>query len=1165
MKKKFNLRFKEPNNSLFWTIMKFNLFVLITCFTSAMLYSNNFYAQKVAIKLNKVNLEIVFNEIEKQTGYAFFYEKNIPTSTFDVNFQDESVEKVLETVLKPFSLSYRQAGKQIVIVENESLKASAIIKDTQQGQQNRGKTIRGTIKDTKEEPLIGASAVLKGTTNGTSTNVAGEFVLNNIPENGTLVFSYLGYITQEIAVKNDTVYNIILQDNENILKEVVTVGYGTQKKENLTGVVEVIESKSLEARPATNTSQLLQGNVSGVNFTYNNYGAEPGAPLSLSIRGQGSPYVVIDGVVGNLNMINPNDIENISVLKDAAASAIYGARAPYGVVLITTKSGKKNQKINVNFSANASFTEIINKPKMVDSYTFAKAMNEMHDNQGVARLFNEETVDRIINYIKDPTLPETKPDPNNPNKWLEYQYANGNNDWIDIHYGQGARYQENLSLSGGGDMMSFFISAGHAYEKGPFRYGTDNYNRINFNSKLDFNLTKWWTFSSNTRVVKSVRKMPNGDNEGGYRTMIHHIIRSQPQDYLRSPNGYYSLRSRIPNMESGIQRTTNRGLVQRLATEITPVKNWKINADYAIDFMYSDFDDIKPIVYLDNVDGTLYPLPSTLPSSVSKYKAHTNYQSYNLYTTYEWDINEAHNFKVMAGFQHESSSYDYLQGIKNDLITPDIPSITTATGEQTTYDDMTHWSTLGYFARLNYNYKGKYLFEANARYDGTSKFARGNRWGVFPSFSAGWNVSHEGFWKSSLVDYINSFKVRASWGRLGNQSVDAYQDLALLEAKSQLSWIINAGRPGYVIGPNLVNTNLTWETSETVDFGFDLGLFNNRLQASVDVYQRMTFNRLGPSEALPAVLGAAIPKKNNAELKTRGWDLSLSWRDNIGKDFSYSVTAMLFDYTTKYTKYNNPTGILSSIYEGRKDGEIWGYETIGLIKTQEQADEINASGRQKFISGQVWKKGDVIYADLNGDEVVNNGNNTIYDPGDRKVIGNTTPRYQFGLTLEASWKGFDMKAFFQGTGKRDLWLSGNMFWGFSAWNQSSLFPHHMDYYRDTEGDVYSGLGVNTEAYFPRPYSNSTTDNKNKQIQTRYLQDGSYIRLKNLQFGYTLPKSLLRKINVQDMRIYVSGENIWTKTKLSPGFDPETANMGQLGNGKSMFTQAVYAVGLNVSF
>ncbi|MDR3059861.1 MAG: TonB-dependent receptor [Prevotella sp.] len=1142
--------------------MKLSFIFFVIFFSSEMLYANA-SAQNVTLCLKSTNLEAVFTEIETQTGYAIFYETNIPASTFDVDFQNKSIDDVLTNVLKPFNLGYLQKNKQVIIIEDKTTSEQKNQKQTEQ--QNQGTVIKGTVKDKDDEPFYGASVQLKGTTTGTSTDINGQFTLKDIPEDGILVFSYIGYQTVEIPVNKQTEFNIVLHENEIMIGEAIIVGYGTQKKENLTGSVEVISPKSLVDRPATNTSQLLQGNVSGVNFTYSNYGAEPGASLALSIRGQGSPYVVIDGVVGNLNMINPNDIENISVLKDAAASAIYGARAPYGVVLITTKSGKNNQKLRINFSANASFTEVINKAKMVDSYTFARAMNEMHDNQGVARLFNEETILRIIDYINDPTLPQTKPDPNNPNKWLEYQYANGNNDWIDIHYGSGMRHQENLSLSGGSDKMSFFISAGHVYEKGPFRYGTDNYGRINFNSKLDFNLTKWWTFSSNTRMMESVRKFPNGDSEGSYRTMIHQIIRTQPQDYFKSPNGYYSLRSRIPFMENGVEHTTNRGLVQRLATEITPVKNWKINADYAIDFLYADFNNVKPTAYLDNVDGSLYPLPTTLPSSITKHKAHTNYQSYNVYTSYEQSIKDSHNFKVMAGFQYESNSYDNLEGARKDLITPSVPSLTTASGEQTSIDNMTHWSTSGYFARLNYNYKGKYLFEANARYDGTSKFARGNRWGTFPSFSAGWNVSHEDFWKSSLSKYINSFKVRASWGRLGNQNVSAYQDLPLLSVNSKLSWIINDNRPVYVTGPNLVNRELTWETSETADLGIDLGFFNNRLQATADIYQRMTFNRLGPAEALPAVLGASMPQKNNAELRTRGWDLSLSWRDNPSKDFSYSVTAMLFDYTSVYTKYNNPTGILSSTYEGQKSGTIWGYKTIGLIQTQEQADEINASGSQQFISAQVWRTGDVMYADLDGDGKVNKGNNTISDHGDWTIIGNTTPRYQFGLTLTAAWKGFDVRAFFQGTGKRDLWLDGNVFWGFRQWNQSSLFTHHMDYYRDTEGGLFSGLGVNTDAYFPRPYSNATTDSKNKQQQTRYLQDGSYIRLKNLQFGYALPQSLLRKISVQDMRIYVSGENIWTKTSLFPGFDPETANMGELGNGKSMFTQSVYAVGLSVSF
>lgn len=1138
--------------------------ILILALCIAFLTGNNlpasgshFQEQKISLHLEEVSLKEAIEAIKSQSDYSFFIDtKDIDLHrSVSVDLDQKSIREVLDALFEDIRVEYQVKGTHIILTSAEV--------PINTGLSQQYKRISGIIIDELNEPVIGANVSVKGTSIGTITGIDGEFSLE-IPDNAILLVSYIGYLTQEHPVRNKSSFRITLREDTQNIEEVIVVGYGTQKKVNLTGAIEVVGGEKLQNRPSVNTSQALQGTVAGMNFSYGNSGSEPGAALSLQIRGQGEPYVLIDGTVGDINMINPNDIESISVLKDAAASAIYGARAPYGVVLITTKSGKQNEKIQVEFSANIAHTIPIRKPKMVDSYTFVRAMNEMHDNQGVARLFAEETIDRIIARINNPSLPETVPDATNPSQWSTYLLSNGNNDWIDIHFGTGMRHQENISVKGGGKDLAFFISVGHAYEKGIINFGKDNFNRITFNSKLDLRLTDWWNLSSNTRVFESNREYPNYDDEGDYDMMIHQIIRTHPQQFLKSPNGYYSRLSRIPMIEAGSDKRTERGILQRFATEFTPLKNWTINADYSIDFPYTSFVSNNPTAYEDLVDGSLSPIPTTVPSYIEKYKTHTLYQSLNIYSTYNLDIKENHHFSFMAGYQQESGSYDYLWGLKRELITPEVPSLSTATGEMQAKDKMTHWSTQGYFTRLNYNYKGKYLLEVNARYDGTSKFAKGNRWGFFPSFSFGWNVSHEDFWQG-ISPYVNSFKLRASWGSLGNQNVDPYQDLPLLGTETSLRWIINSKRPAYTTAPNLINPYLTWESSETTDIGVDLGFLNNRLQVTADYYQRLTFDRLGPAEALPAVLGADVPQENNSELRTRGWDLSLTWRDKINKDFSYSVTAMIFDYTGKVTKYNNPTGILTTDYAGKKTGEIWGYETVGLIQTQEEADRINESKSQSFINGQVWNKGDIIYKDRNGDGVIDKGKNTVDDHGDWHIIGNTTPRYQFGLTLTAEYRDFDLSMFFQGTAKRDLWLSGNVFWGFNQWNQTSLFTHHIDYYRDQEGSTYSGLGINTDAYFPRPYSTSATDNKNKQPQTKYLQNGAYLRLKNLQVGYTLPKAVIHKAGLERTRLYFSAENIMTLSGLPTGFDPETANLGKHGNGKSIFSQAVFSFGLNVSF
>ncbi len=1047
----------------------FKCFCLSACFISISV--NHLSAlpisaqhEKLSINMQDKTLEDVFTFIENHSDYVFIYHasKIDLSHKVNVNIKDQPIKDILKDVFRGTGLTYVVKGRQIV-VKKEDAPQTPGVKSVAVLQQQKGITVSGNIKDDTGFPLIGVNVVIKGSNQGVITDVDGNFSMEDVPSSAILRFSYIGY--QPIEMKAQESIMLVMHEDNEKLEEVVVVGYGTQKKVNLTGAIEVVDGDRLKNRPSTNVSQVMQGTVSGVNFSYGNSGSEPRAKLNLQIRGQGEPYVLIDGTVGDLNMIDPNDIENISVLKDAAASAIYGARAPYGVVIITTKSGKREEKIQVDFSANVAFTKPIRKPRMVDSYTFVRAMNEFHDNQGESRLFAEETIDRIIAYINNPSLPETVPDATNSNQWATYLLANGNNDWIDVHFGSGVRNQENVSIKGGGKDLAFYLSAGHAYEKGILNFGKDTYRRINFNAKLDLSLTKWWKLSSNTRVVQSTRENPNYDDEGDYDMMIHQIFRTQPNQFLKSPNGYYSRLSRIPMIEAGSDKTITRGILQRFATDITPLKNWTISADYSIDFPYTSFTSNNLTAYEDLVDGSLSAIPTTVPSYVNKYKSHTMYNSLNVYTSYKFDLKDKHHFTAMLGFQQESNSYDYLSGLKKELITPEVPSISTATGEMQTTDDLTHWSTQGYFARLNYDYMGKYLLEVNARYDGTSKFTKDHRWGLFPSFSLGWNISHEKFWEP-VSPYVNTLKLRTSWGSLGNQNVDAYQDLPLLGTEMNLEWILNGKRPAYTTAPNLINPVLTWESSKTVDVGADLGFFNNRLQITADYYQRLTFNRLGPAQALPAVLGADIPKENNSELRTRGWDLSFTWRDKVSNDFSYSVTAMLFDYKSVVTKYNNPTGILTTDYEGKTIGEIWGYETVGLIRTQEDADRINQSKSQNFINAQVWRTGDVMYRDLNNDGLINNGKNTVSDHGDLRIIGNNTPRYQFGITLSADYKGFDFMAFFQGTAKRDLWLTGNMFWGFNNWNQTTLFPHHLDYYRDAKESTYSGLGVNTDALSP---------------------------------------------------------------------------------------------------
>lgn len=1129
-------------------------------------FATESYSQKTTftISVQDQSVKDVFDYIEQHSEFIIFYlDKTIDVNRkVSINLKGQRVESILEQLFKNTDVTYTINDRQILLSKRKEVTEVAPVVAVVQQKKN---TVSGVVLDPTGMPVIGANIMVKGTTSGTITDMDGKFSLE-VDKDATLVISYIGFASQEIKVGNQTKLSISLKEDSEALDELVVVGYGTQKKVNLTGAVEVLEGDKLENRPVTTVTQALQGQVSGANFTTGSFGYEPGASLSFQIRGQGDAYVLVDGVPTDLSRVNPNDIESISVLKDAAAASIYGAMASYGVVLITTKSGKSNQKPVISFNANVATKKLHRKPHMVDSWTFAKMLNEAGDNGG-GRVYDNETIDRIIAYQNDPTLPETVPSTVVPGKWAEEQYSNANYDWFDEYYGSGLTNQENISIRGGSEKVKYYVSAGHVYDDGIINYGTDNYRRLNTIAKIDVELTKWWSFSVNNRFQHSKRVKPNFDNQGDYDLLFHQIARTFPNQAKVTPNGYYTKLSKIPwAQDAGTDETKGYETMQRFTTEIRPLTGWKINADYTFRSYASKFTSNNFICYEDMVDGTLVPLGTTVPSYVEKNQKNNFYSSFNAYTSYQFDIKDMHNFSIMAGLQQEQQRNETLAGRKNDIVTNEVPSISTSTGDiHSLTDDLTHWSRLGFFFRLNYNFKEKYLLEVNGRYDGTSIFAEGNRWGFFPSFSGAWNISREAFF-DPIVDKVNNLKIRASWGSLGNQNVTAYQDLALMGIKSNLAWLLNGSRPVYTTAPNLVNTMLTWETSQTLDFGIDAGFLNNRLNVTADWYQRHTKDRLGPAEALPAVIGATIPKKNNSELRTNGWEIAVTWRDQVNDDFSYSVSAMLYDYYSTVTKYNNPTNILTTDYEGKRVGDLWGYTTEGLIQTQEEADKIMQTGYQNQFHS-VWNTGDVKYADLNKDGVVNNGKNTLEDHGDLSIIGNTTPRYQFSLTLGAEYKGFDFSMMWQGVGKRDLWINSNMFWGFTTWNQSSLFvDDHLDYYRDKDADTYAGLGINTESYFPRPYLVGNQNNKNRQTQTRYLQNGAYARLKNLQLGYTLPKSLTEKIELSRVRVYFSGDNLCTLTGRFPhSLDPETSTIGSRGHGKSMSAQTAFSFGIDVEF
>lgn len=1052
--------------------------------------------------------------------------------------------------------------------------SSNILTETSEFVSQQSVQVKGTVVDKTGMPIIGASIVAQGTSNGTITDLDGNFVLT-VKVGTVLKISYVGYKDKLTTINNSDPLKIVMDEDTETLDEIVVVGFGTQKKVNLTGSVAMVDSKELSSRPVTNATQALQGMVPGLQISNSNGSLESSS--SINIRGtgtigqgsSGSPLVLIDGMEGDINTLNPQDIENISVLKDAAASSIYGSRAPFGVILITTKKGGDG-KTSVSYNNSFRWNSPVLLPEIMDSYTFASYFNIANMNSGSGVFFDDEHMQRIKDYqagkISTQIIPQG-------DKWANgYLEGNANNEWYDIYYKDFAFSQEhNLTVNGGTNQFNYYVSLGYLGQDGLLDVGKECMSRYNFAVKLNASITDWLKMQYSLRFIRKNNERPSDLTDNFYSSLAR---QGWPTFPLFDPNGYYYAADKLPYSllkdggQSNIQADDES---HQLSFIIEPIKNWKTHVEFNYRIFDQDWHWDQQVVYAYDVNGNPYPA-QRLESQVHEDHRKDNYWNINVYTDYTYTFNDKHNFHGLLGFQAENLNRTLFGVNRKGIIVPDLPEIDITTGldsngnpiPPTVNGSRASWSTAGFFGRVNYDYEGKYLAEINLRYDGTSRFRKAQRWNLFPSFSLGWNISRENFWES-LREKVNTFKLRASYGELGNQNTtNWYQTYQIINVNAASgAWLQNGVKPTVAYAPGLVSTALGWETIRTYNMGLDLGLLDNRLQGSFDYFVRNTNNMVGNAPELPNILGTSVPVTNNTDLKTKGWELEVSWNDRLSNGFGYSARVTLSDAKTIITKYpNNPTNSIGQTLEGHELGEIWGYETIGIAKSQDEMDKHLSSlpnGGQDAL-GSNWSAGDIMYADLNGDGKISTGANTLDDPGDRKVIGNYTPRYLFGLDLSADWKGFDFRAFFQGVLKRDYWQGSAYFWGVhdDIWWSAAL-TDHVDFFQEK---AYEAFDANIDAYYPRPLWRE--GQKNRQVQTRYLQDASYIRLKNLQLGYTLPVSLTNKINIQKLRFYVSGENLFTITKMAPMFDPETVG-GGASNGNAYPLSRTISLGMNLTF
>lgn len=1013
-------------------------------------------------------------------------------------------------------------------------------------------TVTGTVTDTNGgDPIPGVNVLEKGTNNGAVTDFDGNYSIK-VANNAILEFSYVGYATQSISVNGKKTIDVALEQQNEGLDEIVIVGYGTQKKGNLTGAISTIDADVLESRPVNNVMQALQGAAPGLTLSVGNTGGEPGAGMNISIRGvgnlqgTGAPLVIVDDIPlsdpSGLNDINPDDIESVSVLKDAASSAIYGSRAAFGVIIVKTKSGEGISGHEITYSNNFIYSTPLNRPDMMNSRDFANYFNLAATNGGGAPIFSDEVLARIEAYLADPINTPVTVANDAGTRWRQYTGSNANTDWFDVMYKDiVVRQQHNLSFSGNEKKLNYNVSGSFFDGPGIMNFGDDSYQRYTLNSKISSKMNDWFTINANLRMSRAETDRPSYDL-GLY---LHNIARRWPVNGVVMPNGSYSDGSEIPFLLGGGRtKDTNTDTNAGLDLIFEPITNLKVKASLYYRANNRSYSSHTAKVSVTEPNGQERFVRNN--NRFYRYAYQNSYVSPNLVVSYEKSINEAHNFFALAGFQQEETKYSSIGGSKNDLITDGVPSISTAVGEDNIDDGVGSYATQGYFGRFTYNYKEKYLFELNGRYDASSRFAPDSRWDFFPSISVGYNVAKEDFWN---IDKVSMFKFRYSTGSIGNQNVSNYLYVSRMPIRTNLWWLGSGGRPNYTLTPSLVSPNITWETVKTDNYGLDVAAFNNRLQTTFEYFIRTTDDMFGPAERYPALLGTSAPRANNASLETKGFDFSIQWKDDIG-EVGYNVSLVLSDAVTTVTKYKNPNNLLNTFREGQKLGEIWGFETLGLYQNQ---DEIDNGFDQSTFWGGVWQPGDVKYNDLNGDGHIDWGDSTTDDPGDRKVIGNSTPRYQYAINAGLNYKGFDFSMFWQGVAKRDVWAGGPYTFGAvgNQW-QSAALSEHADYWSvDNPG-----------AFFPRPTFRSAW--RNQEPQTRYLQDASYLRLKNLTIGYNFSDDIITKLRLKKLRIFLSGENLFTISDISGVFDPE-ATGGRWGNGKIYPLQKSYSVGLNVQF
>lgn len=1048
------------------------------------------------------------------------------------------------------------------------------------------KVVKGIVTDETSTPLPGVSVKIKGSSIATSTTTNGAYAIN-VNQGQTLVFSYLGTIAQEHVIGNSDNLMVTLKPDEKSLQEIVVVGYGTQKKSELTGAVSTIDvAKTIGTRPVADLSRGLQGASPGLMITTSS--GDLGRSPEIHIRGiQGSlnaeatPLILLDNVaIPNMMSVNPEDIESISILKDAASAAIYGARGAWGVILLTSKKGKAGA-MRVSYNNNFAWSSPMNTPQIADGADGAeymlKVLRRTAPNTAnfsiLGAFYDDLSIERMRQWKSiyggmelDNEMVEGRDFERRAGQPYFYREWDADEVFLNASTPQ---MKHNLSISGGNDKTTYYGSFGMLNQKGLVKVAPerDSYTRYNGTMRIESKINNWFTARGLLMHAVTGKTWPNFRlaNAAAANEYWFNIYR-YPKTYPYGTFNGLPLKNTLNELQqASMNSNTGDNSRVQVGSTVTFLKGWTADLDftYEVNNTHSNVA-ATPISGINSwVDPTLtIVVPNYFPAEdyVEVNSAWNRRSVGKAYTTYDRKIKE-HRFKLMAGTDIEYYKNDFQYSKAMGLMLPSKPTLNLTTGAQFANGYPSNWSTLGFFGRLNYSYNEKYLLEANIRQDGSSNFPVNQRWGTFPSVSAGYIISNEKFmdWikeKSSL----SFLKLRASWGSLGNNDVGGNSYIRTMGASGS-NWWIGGKNPTQVGVYGNISESLTWETVQTLDLGINAKFFKNALDVEFGVYNRTTKDMVSAGLELPLTLGAAPSKRNFGEMQTKGWELAISYNKQFSNGMGFNVTGNLSDQTGKVTKFANSEvdikvgGNETPNYEGKILGEIWGYHTDRLFTENDfygnnglanptwiyadgvaDQDILNTSGAFHYGPG------DVKYLDLNGDGVVDFGQGTNLDHGDMRVIGNTTPRYIYGLRLGFNYKGFDVSGFFQGVGKRDYWGTGSLFIP-SFTKAEAAYQNQMDYWTPERPN----------AFYPAPAdANANNHNGNWQPQTRYLLNMAYLRVKNITLGYNVPKQLTQKVKVSNLRIFASGENLFTFDKLDMTIDPEIQqnNVGGITDAKS---------------